>query len=892
MNRYSESHFQGRKYASPIVVLFIPFGGRRFFGELPVAIICIVIVAIFLFRHIVVQQRRPKRWLQLPVLFHRVLSAVIGCISGTLLGGALAYKVMDQQLPIELEGLTLNITGVVEGIPLRNERRQRFIVRVKTASIGANTASIHDMKEQYQEVERLHGLRIQLSWYERGYHSRAHEHVRAPAVRTGQQWRWQVKLRRPRGFVNPAGFDYHAHLLRQGIAATGHIRYAPASKMLSDQCPLFTSSLAVYIDCARYAIRQRMITYQRLSQWSQDTGALGPLLALMIGDTQGVSAEQWEVLRNTGTVHLFAISGLHIGLAATIGFFLGSVGARFCLLLYGDDSSYHYLPPILSIVCAVLYALLADMSLPTQRAIIMVAVFHLGSIIRCRISRTLRILIALVLIVYVDPLAAHFQGFWLSFLAVMILCYGFSGRSVSVLPIVIRYVISMLHSQWLLAIGLFVASVVWLQGISISAPIANVFAISCVSLIIVPLLFLLLPLLLLPVSVAGDAFLSFLYRLVDMIMGGLLLALESIDQYFPEFYYIPIPAPSWLAMLIALLSVMWLLAPRGFPHRYLGILGFLPLFFPSEKAPLLSVIFFDVGQGTAIAVRTRSKTLVYDVGRSFSSQFNVGEHIVAPYLRAHNIQAVDRVIISHNDADHVGGLQGLLKSVPVKHVMTGQPLALEQKGIESSLCHRGHQWVWDQVTFSILWPQQRGHDINAESGIAKYSRRYQGIHKGRNANSCILLIEFEGRKILLTGDIEKAQEQVILHYDRLLGESASHRRQLSDIDILLVPHHGSKTSSSVQWLTQLRPKWSVVTAGYRNQYGHPHSVVLERYRRLAQVFPQRLSVLNTSQQGAIRFTLEKPLSSVKNTLYTDAKPHDYYWNIEPWRARHGYYWHE
>ena len=392
----------------------------------------------------------------------------------------------------------------------------------------------------------------------------------------------------------------------------------------------------------------------------------------------------------------------------------------------------------------------------------------------------------------------------------------------------------------MLTLGLLIPSLFWLQGTSLSAPLANSIAVPCVSLAIVPLLLLTMMMTPLQPAWAAD-----IYRLTERILAGLLDLLQWIDRVLPDFVSLPVGQLSWITLILAGIAVVWLLSPRGIPQRYLSVLLLLPLVFPSREAPHLSVTFLDVGQGTAVIIETPNHVLVYDTGPGFGRRFNAGAHIIAPYLRYRGRATIDHLIVSHADEDHAGGLTGLIDNMAVGSISSGEPLPTERPVIP---CRRGQAWQWDGVHFAILWPL---------AAVDSDNLRSENAESGNNA-SCVLLITYQGRTILLPGDIEAVVERRLLATTLLPGK----------IDILLAPHHGSRSSSSSAWVKQLSPQWTVITAGYNSRYGHPHRRVVDRYLQ------QRATVLNTATAGALQFTL----NSEDN------------WQVTGWRQSYRRYW--
>jgi competence protein ComEC len=556
-----------------------------------------------------------------------------------------------------------------------------------------------------------------------------------------------------------------------------------------------------------------------------------------------------------------AISGLHIGLAAVIGAFVGRSLMRLIGIFRPFTLGLRVLPAIFSIVIALTYSLLAGMSLPTQRALIMVMVYQCCVLFGYRISPWLLLSVALSGIAIIDPLAVQSAGFWLSFVAVAVLLYGFVGYQRPQYPLIYRYCIQGIKAQWLLTLGLLLPGLFWLQGASLNAPLVNVLAIPWVSFVVVPLIFILLALFCVQVLWSAISDVLILQEVIEWVfysvhrsVSYLIDGLMAIDQFSSGFWYPVIPQPTPSAISLGVIGITYVLSPKGVPYRWCGLLLLLPVCLPIKDAVVLSATFLDVGQGTAVVIETKNHRLVYDTGRRFSDRFNTGEHIIAPYLRSIGVSTIDSVIVSHADADHAGGLSGLLKSVNVDgNIFSGEPNAINVgSNITVQQCYQGQQWLWDGVDFRVLWPSLDYVDS------ARQRDKNDNSYKSNNL-SCVLLISYEEKHILLTGDIEKRAEY------RLLDASNLPKA----IDIMLVPHHGSKTSSSDGLLRRLQPSFVVATAGYNNQYRHPHPAIVERYSDISAEF------INTALFGAVKFTI--PNQGGK-------------WHLGKWRKIKKRYW--
>lgn len=419
-------------------------------------------------------------------------------------------------------------------------------------------------------------------------------------------------------------------------------------------------------------------------------------------------------------------------------------------------------------------------------------------------------------------------GFYLSFLAVFCIVYVLSARLGRE-----RRLFSSLKVHGVVALSLSPVLLFFFQHVSIIAPIANIIAVPVVSFFVVPLSLIALGLLLVVPEIA-----VLLLQLIDYLLQNLWLVL----QYLVDLPMASIvrPKPQLWQMLIAMLGILLLLAPRGIPGRLLGIILLLPVFLVKSDKPKLDEIYFtllDVGQGLEVVVETAKHSLVFDTGARFSEKFDMGKNVILPFLHYRHITALDKLIISHADNDHIGGAKAVLNSIPTAQVLSSAPLQLA--AYNATQCYAGYSWEWDQVRFQFLSPPKP-------------------MFQNENNNSCILRISTSESSILLTGDIERAAE----HY---LVQNAS-ENLLSDI--LIAPHHGSKTSSSMSFLAQVNPQLILIPADAPNRFGFPHAEVIDRYKVISAHY------LITGETGAISIKL----ANTKIQLKSYRNKHSHYWN--------------
>ncbi|MBV7479796.1 DNA internalization-related competence protein ComEC/Rec2 [Pseudomonas sp. PDM31] len=662
-----------------------------------------------------------------------------------------AQWALDDRLMARLDGETLWLEGRVTGLPQNAGAVVRF--------------ELSDSQSRRAALPR----RMRLAWYG------------GPPVMAGERWRLAVKLKRPAGLLNPHAFDYDAWLLAQRIGATGSVK---DGNRLSE---------------ARWAWRDGI--RQRL-QAVDAQGRTGALIALVLGDGAGLSREDWQVLQDTGTVHLLVISGQHIGLLAGLVYLLIAGLARYGLW----PGRLPWLPwaCALAFAAALGYGLLAGFDVPVRRACVMIGLVLLWRLRFRHVGAWWPLLLALNGVLLMDPLASLQPGFWLSFAAVAVLIFIFGGRLGPW-----RWWQSWTRAQWLIAIGLCPLLLILGLPISLSGPLVNLLAVPWISMVVLPPA--LLGTLLLPIPVLGESLLWLAGGLIDWLFTGLGLMAGHLPAWVPP------AVPLW-AWVIGALGAVLLLMPKGVPLRWLGWPMLLLLVFPPRPLlpPGIAEIWqLDVGQGLAILVRTRNHALLYDAGPRMGDS-DLGERVVLPTLRKLGVDELDLMLISHAHADHAGGAPAVARGLRVKRVMAGEPEGLPA-GLNAEGCDSGRQWAWDGVNFQ-LWQWASAGDSNQ--------------------HSCVLHIEAGGEGMLLGGDIDAAAERALL--DSPLGVPT---------DWLQAPHHGSRSSSSMALLGRLQPKAVLISRGQGNSFGHPHPTVLERYRR------RGVQIYDSAEQGAIHLQL-------------------------------------
>ena len=719
----------------------------------------------------------PSRWLQLGIgvfgLFVLLLRSRWRWVGFVLIAAAWtmlrADVALSQRLPHALEGVDILATGSVHGLPRAQEDGTRFEFDVDSAQRDGKPIALNG--------------RVRLSWY-----------TDAPAIEPCAHWQLRLRLKRPRGMINPGGFDFERYALEQGIVATGYVREDAANRTLG--------SAAICVDRLRARIGTAIST------------TLGPgpsadlLRALAFGDQQAMDDHEWAVARATGIPHLIAISGLHIALFAGFGVWLVRLGWKMAPRL-----TLRWPAPMIeavaSLVFAVSYAILAGLGMPTRRALVMIAALLIANLARRARAPIHGLALAVIALLAWDPLCVLSAGFWLSFVGVAWLMFCLGGATQRR-----RWGHELITAQGVASLGLLPLGIWFFGQGSLIGPLANLVAVPWICFFVLPLtVFAALTVLVAPAIGAP------LLQVAGWAMQSLWWLLEKIAAWPGALWYFP--EPGLLALILAMLGAFWLLLPRGVPARALGLILFLPLLWPARTAlqdDEFTAYMLDVGQGLSFVVRTRDHALVYDAGARYPSGFDLGDAAVVPALHALGIEHVDRMIISHGDNDHAGGAAAVLAAYPSIHVESGEPGRLT---IAAMQCLAGETWIWNGVAFRIVHP------------VLPLSIR-------DNDRCCVLEVRSGSNALVLPGDITAAVESQV----------AAALAPIAPQLVLQVPHHGSKTSSSQAFLDALQPMLALVSTGYHNRFHHPNPAVAARYAA------QHVDLVDTVQSGfvQVRFT--------------------------------------
>lgn len=679
---------------------------------------------------------------------------------------------LSRRVPARLHGQDLLLAGYVSGFVSGDDRRLTF------------SFQLHPGQRQVDVPARW-----RLSWYRPEFR-----------LRPGQDLQILVRVRQARSLGNPESFDYEGWLFREGVGGTGYVRKLAATQRSAQSLP-------------QWWLRERALLYERLSTLIPTRGAL--LGALAVGARHEFTARDWTVLRRTGTSHLVAISGLHVGLVATGAFLvLRALLLRSPWLLIGLYAAD--LAAIGALTSAFVYTALAGFGVPAQRALLMLAMATVAFLSRYRIAPGEALGVALVGVLAANPLAVLGAGFWLSFGAVatllaVVMPYALPGESAQGRWLHGGWIAGLIRTQWAIALALAPLLLLNFGELAVLAPLVNLLAVPWFSFVLVPATLLLTLL-----CIVQEDFASLLSGWVSPLVAHTWFALQWLAD-------VPWGSVAWpgrplsLVVCAAAGTAAFLLA-SGFPGRGLFLVLLIPVF--TWRAPPLGpgqvrLTVLDVGQGLAALVETRHHVLIYDAGPASPGGFDAGASVVVPALRARGWRNVDRLVVGHGDQDHAGGTLAVLEAFPGTPLLAGP--GVKQAGTR---CGAGQSWEWDQVQFSFLHPTAR-----ADS---------------ENNGSCVLRVAGNGGVVLLTGDIQRVAEAELVSRGAALAAS-----------VVVVPHHGSATSSTSAFVQAVSPDLAIVPAGFNNRWGMPDAAVVARWRMAGA------QVLTTGDSGAVVLVLDR-----------------------------------
>ena len=711
----------------------------------------------------------------------------------------------------ELEGKEFSIEGRVAALP-------------QSSSTGAKFAfEIDHLFSGNSEVSNF-PRRVYLSWQPAW---RSTQEI--PEIIPGQRWKLKVKLKKPYGSLNPYTFDFERWSFHQDFGASGSIR----SGELLKASDIRLTEFELRMELARWKLREKI-----KSLLPKHARYGGVMIALVMGDQNAIEQDDWRVFNATGIGHLISISGLHVTMLAGVGASAaGWIWRRRTLPLSIPVSKF---AAASGFITAFIYAWLAGFQIPAQRTMYMVGVVAFA-LWTGRNPRSFDIWWwALVLVLLVDPMAPYTPGFWLSFGAVAAILYAMKDSS-GLLGIptgkeleihwsnrALQAIREACRVQAVVTIALLPFTLYWFYQVSVVSPFANALAIPVVSYVGTPL------------AIAGALLPDFIGRWLLLpahaSMEYLALVLEWMANW--SWSVVWFSQPEWWLLLISGVGIVYAIYPGELSstwlYRLLALLPSLLLFVPtvnlgnaSLKAGEFRATVLDIGQGTAVLIETAHKRLLYDTGPIQGKRDDAGQRVILPYLRGRGIDQIDRMVISHSDSDHVGGAAFLLKQISFQSMMGSLPnnnpllLNLQSRKIPSIPCRYGQYWTWDEVEFLIWHPHEDTLFQN------QYSMK-------PNEMSCVLEVRNKNGSLWLTGDVEKQGEAEIVNRLDQFALNAMGDREF----IFMAPHHGSKTSSSINLLTKLNPDFAFAQNGYRNRYGHPHPTVTARYAGLDIPFYQ------------------------------------------------------
>ncbi len=656
-----------------------------------------------------------------------------------------AQRVIDARLDHRFEGDSILTRAKVIAFPRQNG-----------ASVGILLQAIDD--------PRFDGA-VSVSWFE-------------PEVvpRIAETWQLELRLRRPRGSLNPGGFDYETWLFRERIVATGYIVPGHRNKRLS-------AAAGPAIDEARRRLANR------IAKVVDDREIAAVLIAIALGTRHELSSEQWQRYARTGTSHLMAISGLHVGLAAVAAYY----AAMLMLALAGMRGSNHEIAIAIALLVAGAYMLVSGLAVPAQRAFLMLTLATLLAWRRRQLRGPHVLATTCIFVVLIDPLATLQPGFRMSFAAVAQLLWLARRNRESAL----RRLVVM---QLALLFGLLPLTVIQFGRVALPAPVVNLVAVPVFSALTVPAT-------LLGVFAGVDGALRLAGRTVAWIEWLIALAPDSVGA---------IAAIETLAWLYVFTCCLWAILPPGWPGRHCAWLALPSLMAWGPVPPprgCVDTTFLDVGQGLAVVMQTHRSASVYDTGPSWRGGGDAAERMLLPFLIARGVARIDKLVISHGDLDHAGGASTLLENVPVNEVLHGDTMPVS--GVPSRPCERGVRWSRDGIDFLLLHPER----VGAFAG---------------NDASCVLQVSAGRFRLLITGDIEGPAERALIR---------SH--SLRQVEAATVPHHGSRTSSSAPFVERLTARYAIVASGHGNRWGFPKDEIVDRWQRSGA------SVLQTADSGAI-----------------------------------------
>jgi competence protein ComEC len=715
-------------------------------------------------------------------------------------------------------GKTITVKGVVANIPTTLRRK------VKDGAVEKKVSRFNFIVEEVNQYKLTENMNIRLRWDDKTLSGEILSHV--GKVKQGQKWQLKVRIKPAYGFANIGGFSYQTWLRQKKLHATGYVKHSIENKVIEAQSS-YRQSLYLQLNEVVNSIALKSQRYHFI-------------FALTFGERGKITAEQWQVLQATGTQHLMAISGLHLGLIASGAFGLMVMFFRFIPihLLFSKKGKFWLVNKnnrivafVFSSIIAIFYAYLAGFSLPTLRALIMMQIFIGSKLLAVKLTVTRWLLLSIVCIILLSPFSLFSVSFWLSVYAVTLIlliiwrCRKLiSSSGNSQLQKVKAWMSSLIIVQLGLTLFMLPIAAILNHQLPLSALLANIIAVPWMSFTAIPLC--LLSVVVMPFSEALSIFfLELSLASLDLIW----LWLNYLSNQ--EWLFIDVSHETLLIIIVmsGLTFISYFLA---LPKKYflVAVLFSLTYFYlgNSKNSNDWQVNVLDVGQGLAVVVERNGRTILYDTGASYPSGFNLADSVIFPYFQYRGIETIDQLILSHADNDHAGGLsfidkQVALNKVSVDHIKYNQSskITKEYSFAKKGSCKQGDDFIWQGLTFSVLWPVT--------------------IQENENDNSCVINISDGKYNVLLTGDISRKVE-------KLLTANPEIAKKLK-ADVIIAPHHGSKTSSSSRFIKAVSPDVVVFSAGFLNRWHMPNKAVLKRYEEF------NITSYSTAEQGMIQIKI-------------------------------------
>ena len=718
------------------------------------------------------------------------------------------------QLEDRLDESMAYVEGYIDGLPRVSDKGVQFTFRVEKLEVVYPKNIVSTSGRSLVRVSLF-------------YPSLRHQ------FQPGQRWRFLTKLKKPYGLKNPYSFDIEHWMYINDLGAQGMIRPKDAHLMSP-----WVWRLTTVIERVRFYIQQKIE-----NSLGAKSPYVGVITALVIGDQQMIHQDDWKIFSATGIGHLISISGLHVTMLATLGVSLGCWIWKMSRWIYWVPAQLA--SSVIGFLVALMYSCLAGFQIPAQRTTFMVGAKTLGLWSGRKLHPFDVWFWALLLVMFINPWAIFSPGFWLSFGAVSAILYAMSNEQITAYDVDLLFIQKLQISiqdavrvQAVVTISLIPFTLYWFYQISLVSPLANAIAIPVVSFLVTPCAMLgaFLPFFL------GDLFLW----ISHFIFQGLVLVLDPMAKL--EWAVIDGAMPLGLHLWVALVGVVICIRPgniySSWKSRVCGLMLCLSLFIPVNHIPgrkiqhgEFEMTIWDIGQGNAVLIQTQSHQLLFDTGPLSFGKFDPAEKVIIPHLRAKGIRHIDRLVISHQDSDHIGGVHYLLAnyrvnqlygSIPGKHPLQ---YLFQKYQVPFEYCREGDSWEWDGIELRV-WHPHLEEDLHRQFAMIK-----------PNEMSCVLEIRNQHHSIWLTGDIEKRGEALIVQ--RLKDDTHQHHDILGHQLVLMAPHHGSRTSSTREFIEALDPQYVFSQTGFKNRYQHPHTEVVDRYLQKNITF---LDTVNTGAQ--------------------------------------------